>query len=171
MVAVAEMMAAHLLSMPPHMPHFLPPLLPQLVALDIEPYMAEFAGPYFAASGLAGHIRPMIGSAQDSMLKLAEQGERCAGLTAGAQPARATWHSHPRLCMTLVATTTAVAPSARIALVVTSAVCLCSVWHMRFAQVYTYLDGCCRVPHASAHPSPACVLPLSGYPSALAPQL
>jgi predicted O-methyltransferase YrrM len=56
-------------------------LLPQLVALDIEPYMAEFAGPYFAASGLAGRIRPMIGPAQDSMLRLAEQGERCGDLT------------------------------------------------------------------------------------------
>jgi predicted O-methyltransferase YrrM len=55
-----------------------PAALLQLVALEIEPYMAEFAGPYFAASGLAGRIRPMIGPAQDSMLKLAEQGERCA---------------------------------------------------------------------------------------------
>eukprot|EP00882_Tetradesmus_deserticola_P002628 GHRQ01002795.1.p1 GENE.GHRQ01002795.1~~GHRQ01002795.1.p1 ORF type:complete len:589 (+),score=311.88 GHRQ01002795.1:153-1919(+) len=47
----------------------------QLVALDIEAYMAEFAGPYFAASGLGDRIRPMIGPAQDSMVKLAEQGE------------------------------------------------------------------------------------------------
>jgi predicted O-methyltransferase YrrM len=48
----------------------------QLVALDIEPYMAEFAAPYWAASGLAGRIRPVIGPAQESMAKLAEQGER-----------------------------------------------------------------------------------------------
>lgn len=49
----------------------------QLVALDIEPYMAEFAGPYFAASGLGGRIRPVIGPAQDSLAQLAAEGERC----------------------------------------------------------------------------------------------
>ncbi|WIA30154.1 hypothetical protein OEZ86_000246 [Tetradesmus obliquus] len=47
----------------------------QLVALDIEPYMAEFAGPYFAASGLGGRIRPVIGPAQDSLAQLAAEGE------------------------------------------------------------------------------------------------
>eukprot|EP00879_Flechtneria_rotunda_P019807 GHRR01020820.1.p1 GENE.GHRR01020820.1~~GHRR01020820.1.p1 ORF type:complete len:456 (+),score=169.59 GHRR01020820.1:286-1653(+) len=46
----------------------------KVVALDIEPYMAEFAAPFFEASGLAGRIRPVIGPAQATMKHLAQEG-------------------------------------------------------------------------------------------------
>eukprot|EP00878_Enallax_costatus_P015587 GHUV01016327.1.p1 GENE.GHUV01016327.1~~GHUV01016327.1.p1 ORF type:complete len:470 (+),score=128.07 GHUV01016327.1:350-1759(+) len=51
--------------------------LPQdgtLIPLDIEPYMAEFAAPFFQRAGLADRIKPMIGPAQESMVKLGQQG-------------------------------------------------------------------------------------------------
>lgn len=48
----------------------------QIVALDIEAYMEEFSRPYFAKSGLSERIEVMIGSANDSLKKLQQQGMR-----------------------------------------------------------------------------------------------
>eukprot|EP00775_Hariotina_reticulata_P007124 gene7124-7338_t len=46
----------------------------QLVALDIEAYMAQFATPFFERAGLANRIRLVIGPADESMKQLARQG-------------------------------------------------------------------------------------------------
>lgn len=48
----------------------------QLIPLDIEPYMAEFAAPFFEKAGLANRIKPMIGPADESMVKLGQEGRR-----------------------------------------------------------------------------------------------
>lgn len=52
----------------------------QLVALDIEPYMADFATPFFQRAGLADRIRIVIGPADESMRQLAHQGARWVSL-------------------------------------------------------------------------------------------
>lgn len=48
----------------------------QLIPLDIEPFMAEFAAPFFERAGFADRIKPMIGPADESMIKLGQQGRR-----------------------------------------------------------------------------------------------
>lgn len=49
---------------------------PQVVCLDLEPYMVEFSAPFFEASGLSSRIRPVVGPADETMQQLAAQGER-----------------------------------------------------------------------------------------------
>lgn len=49
---------------------------PQVTCLDLEPYMVEFASPFFEKSGLSSRIKPVIGPADETMQQLAKQGER-----------------------------------------------------------------------------------------------
>ena len=47
----------------------------QVIALEIDPYLKEFARPQFEESGLAERIEVLVGPASDSIAQLAKQGK------------------------------------------------------------------------------------------------